>query len=79
MALPNRKVNKPTESKPIENNTNAELEKIKELRNSDKWKAIYSRLAESYLKKGITKEQEANFLKMVDKIATMKSVDTRSS
>ena len=34
MALPNRKVNKPTESKPIENNTNvennnAELQKIK--------------------------------------------------
>ena len=79
MALPKKNVNKPTESKPIENNTNAELEKIKELRNSDKWKAIYSRLAESYLKKGITKEQEANFLKMVDKIATMKSVDTRSS
>ena len=84
MALPNRKVNNTTESKPIENkptveNNNAEIERIKELRNSDKWKAIYSRLAESYLKKGITKEQEANFLKMVDKIATMKSVDTRSS
>lgn len=84
MVLPNRKVNNSTESKSVENNTNVEnnnveLEKIKELRNSDKWKAIYSRLAESYLKKGITKEQEANFLKMVDKIATMKSVDTRSS
>ncbi len=78
MALPNRKVNNSTESKPVENN-NAELERIKELRNSEKWKAIYSRLAEHYLKKGTTKEQEANFLKMVDKMATMKSVDTRSS
>lgn len=84
MALPNRKVNKPTESKHIENNTNvennnAEIERIKELRNSKKWKDIYNQLAESYLKKGTTKQQEANFLKMVDKMATMKSVDTRSS
>lgn len=84
MALPNRKINKPTESKSVEKkanveNNNTELEKIKELRNSEKWKIIYSKLAKYYLKKGATKEQEANFLKMVDKMASMKSVDTRSS
>lgn len=85
MALPNRKVNNSTESKSVENNTNvennnAEIERIKELRNSEKWKAMYIKLNSDYGKNGQrTKEQEATFLKMIDRLCTLPSVDTRSS
>ena len=85
MALPNRKVNNSTESKPIENkptveNNNVEIERIKELRNTEKWKAMYIKLNSDYGKNGQrTKEQEATFLKMIDRLCTLPPVDTRSS